>query len=436
MARVTWIGREARRLSKARIDIGFAMAGEITGKLVSLVVMMVLTRYVPSERLGEYFFAVSIASLCAVITAVGTTTMLNRSVAGEPSKTADYLGKVLSVRVPLTFAAFVSINAVTAVAAPDLLNVMALASAYSLLGNFWFTYSAVLLGTHNVRLRTTSELVAPAIQILLIPAAAALGWSFETILLVLVASNAAMLGAAAVVVHRRWGPVRVTWPDRAALAYAWASWPFLVVTGLQTANFRLDTVMVFSLSSAAEAASYETAFKLLEVSRLLVRPVAAVYFPMCAAMAAGAAWANLRSTSNVLLVRTAVAGLAIAAGVALIAPWVMPTIWGPEYAQGGAVLRVLYLSVPALWLGLVASFLAAALGRERAAAMGQAGSLAINLGMNAVIVPVLGAVGAAWTTLATQGALSVWLILLVRATLARRQTAQAAGISPSTPTLA
>jgi O-antigen/teichoic acid export membrane protein len=410
-------------LTKQRTDVGFAMGGEILSKLASLAVMMVLTRYVPADRLGEYFFAVSVASLAGIVSAIGTTTMLNRSVAQRPTEIADFLGKVLSVRLPATVLAYGLINAITAVASLDLLTVMALASAYALLRDLWFTYSAVLLGAQQVRLRTATELVGPAIQVAMIPAAAALGWSFEAILLVLAASSAVMLTVSAAVVHGRWGPVRIGWLDKGAWTYAFASWPFLLVTGLREANFRLDTVMVYALSSPAEAASYETAFKLLEVSRLLVRPVAAVFFPVCAALAADAAWAKLRRTSDTLLLRSAIAGAVVAVGVGLAAHWVMPTIWGPEYADGGPVLRVLYLSVPVLWIGLVGSFLAAALGRERAVALGQGLSLALNLGMNALLVPVLGATGAAWTTLVTQTALSLWLVLLIRSTLEERGAA-------------
>jgi O-antigen/teichoic acid export membrane protein len=421
------------KTAKLRIHVGLALTGEVAAKLAGLGVMMVLTRYVPADQLGGYFFAVSLASLCAISTALGTTTMLNRSVAQDPSSTAEHLGRVLSIRLPLSLLAFVSINGVTALVSPHLLAVMVLASSYALPGDLWYTYSAVLLGSHQVPTRTAMVLVGPAIQIVMVPLGAALGWSFETILVVLSASNVVMLAATALVVHRRWGPVRVAWPDRAAWTYAWASWPFLVVTGLQAANFRLDTVMVYSLSSAAQAASYETAFKLLEVSRLLVRPVAAVFFPLCAALAAEGAWAKLRSTSNTLLLRSAGAGAVIAAAVAAVAPWVMPAIWGPEYAESGAVLRVLYLSVPALWVGLVASFLAAALGRERVAAVGQGLSLAVNLGMNSVIVPILGAAGAAWTTLAAQSTLALWLVLLIRATLKRREALGDVDTSPSTP---
>jgi O-antigen/teichoic acid export membrane protein len=416
-------------LTKVRTHVGFALIGEIAGKLASLAVMMVLTRYVPSEQLGAYFFAASVASLFAMLSAVGTTTSLNRSVAQEPTAIAEHLGKVLSVRLPLALIAYVSINMVTAIWSPALLTVMGLASAYAILGDLWFTYSAVMLGAQQVPLRTAMWLVAPAIQIVLIPVGALIGWSFEAILFVLAASNAVMLGTTAVVVHRRWGPVRIAWPDRAARAYAWSSWPFLVIMGLQAANFRVDTVMVYTLASASEAASYEIAFKLLEVSRLLVRPVAAVFFPLCAALAASMAWDKLRSTADKLLLRSAGVGLLLAAGVAVIAPWVMPTMWGPEYAESGAVLRVLYLSVPVLWVGLVGSFLAAALGRERMAAVGQALSLAVNITMNSMIVPVLGAEGAAWTTLAAQATLALWLVCLVHGTLRRR--AQSHDVQPT-----
>jgi O-antigen/teichoic acid export membrane protein len=135
-----------------------------------------------------------------------------------------------------------------------------------------------------------------------------------------------------------------------------------------------------------------------------------------------------------LFLRTALAGTVVAVGVAMVAPWVMPAVWGPEYGDSGPVLRVLYLSLPMLWIGLVGSFLAAALGRERAAALGQGLSLAINLGMNALIIPVLGATGAAWTTLVTQAALALWLVLLVRRTLDRNAAAVQAGSRTSATT--
>jgi O-antigen/teichoic acid export membrane protein len=175
--------------------------------------------------------------------------------------------------------------------------------------------------------------------------------------------------------------------------------------------------MVYSLRSPAEAASYETAFKLMEVSRLLIRPAAMVFFPLCSVMAAQFAWEKLRRTATNLVLVTTVSGSLLGAAMAAISPWVMATVWGPVYADSGGVLRILCLSIPVLWVGLIGSFLAGALGREKQAAMGHGLSLLVNLGMNAAVVPLWGAVGAAWTTLAAQGVFSVWLILLVRKSL-------------------
>jgi Na+-driven multidrug efflux pump len=89
------------------------------------------------------------------------------------------------------------------------------------------------------------------------------------------------------------------------------------------------------------------------------------------------------------------------------------------------VLRILCLTVPFLWMGLIGSFLAGALGREKQAAIGHGLSLLTNLGMNAAVVPLWGAAGAAWTTLAAQGVFSVWLILLVRRALAGESSRKA-----------
>ena len=57
------------KLTKVKADVAFAMGGEVAAKLAGLVVMMVLTRYVPPGRLGEYFFAMSTASLAGIVAA-------------------------------------------------------------------------------------------------------------------------------------------------------------------------------------------------------------------------------------------------------------------------------------------------------------------------------------------------------------------------------
>ena len=414
-----------------KADVAVAAAGQLLEKLAALAVLMVLTRYVPAERLGDYFLAVSTAGLAGVLTSMGTTAALNRGVARDPEQAGQLLGRVLSVRLPLVVAAYGLIVGVTAVAAPRLVAVMALASGYTLLGNLWFSFSAVLLGLRRVRWQVVLALTAPALQVALVPLAAAWGWAFEHILLLLVGSNLLMLAVTLVVVRRCVGPAPVRWPTRLAWSFALGSWPFLAMTTLRAANFRIDTMMVYALGSAAEAAAYETAFKLLEVTQLMMRPVTMVFFPVCSAMVAQRLWPRLRRAMRGLVVLPLVLGAVVGLGVGVLAPWLMPMIWGESYAGREGVLRVLMISVPVLWTCLVASFLAASLGAEKRIAAGQAVALLVNVGMNAMIVPILGAVGAAWTTLATQGVLCVWLLGVVWRTFAA--SAAADDPAPSRP---
>jgi hypothetical protein len=141
-------------------------------------------------------------------------------------------------------------------------------------------------------------------------------------------------------------------------------WPFVVLEALQLAQFKVDTLMVFWLLSSEAAAQYETAYRLLEVSRLTVRPLAVITFPICAALNAQQKWAAARDYGA----RTTLAAAAIGCGTLLVGQvnpeWIVVTVWGPAYPLGEQlfpavpVLRhggigVVLAEAADLWLGLL-----------------------------------------------------------------------------------
>jgi O-antigen/teichoic acid export membrane protein len=150
---------------------------------------------------------------------------------------------------------------------------------------------------------------------------------------------------------------------------------------------------------------------------MAIRPATMVLFPMLAAAAAAREWKRFRSDArNLALWSVAIACLFTVCAVPL-ASWIVPQIFGDSYDRTVDVARVLFLSAPALFLGHVATLVSYSIKLEKKAIVLLTGSVAANVLLNAWAIPSYGAIGAAWTTLATESAATVGMLVMIAMTL-------------------
>src|SRR5258706_14190470 len=94
--------------------------------------------------------------------------------------------------------------------------------------------------------------------------------------------------------------------------------------------------------------------------------------------------------------------MVLAAGMWVFGTYLVYWLFGPNYEQSILPARILFLSVPFLFLGLVSSIAANALHLEHKIVKILSLSVAINLGLNVYVIPKYGIVGAAWVTVISQ----------------------------------
>ncbi|OLN27966.1 polysaccharide biosynthesis protein [Desulfovibrio sp. DV] len=82
-------------------------------------------------------------------------------------------------------------------------------------------------------------------------------------------------------------------------------------------------------------------------------------------------------------------------------------LFGGKYAGAAPVMRVLALSLPLLALDMLVNNLLVAIGRQRYALYYASSALILAFGINALIVPRYGALGAAWVALGSYS----WLLV-------------------------
>jgi O-antigen/teichoic acid export membrane protein len=122
--------------------------------------------------------------------------------------------------------------------------------------------------------------------------------------------------------------------------------------------------------------------------------------------------------------------------VVLAAGWVVPLAFGARYHDSVALVRVLFLTAPILFTGLLAVALIHTLHQERLAIRAALGCIASNVLLNAIAIPLWGPIGCAWVTLATQTLWTVWLsrIVLRRLRQAPMEVLDLSGVEPEPST--
>jgi len=100
-------------------------------------------------------------------------------------------------------------------------------------------------------------------------------------------------------------------------------------------------------------------------------------------------------------------GMALVTAAVLFAEPLVQLLGGDEYHQAVTCVRVLAMAVPFIWLSVLAEYGLLAAGRQNALFFLAATSVIVNLGANALLIPLYGKEGAAASLVITEVVLLV-----------------------------
>jgi O-antigen/teichoic acid export membrane protein len=169
---------------------------------------------------------------------------------------------------------------------------------------------------------------------------------------------------------------------------------------LSALYFRIDAFLIEHWRGIEAVALYSAVFRIVDALRLFPGAVLAVALPtLCRATGF-----RVVRTLAVQLTLGAMAGASI---LWLVAPWLVPMLFGPAYAPAATTFRILLTAFPLMTLNYALTQQLVAWNGNRAFAACCAGALGVNLTINARAIPAWSIEGAAWATLATEIALTI-----------------------------
>ncbi len=388
---------------------------------LQFVTIAVLAGHLGPADLGVYTFALAVVGIFRLIPNFGLVPVLTREIAQGPDREAELVPNVLYLRVLLGVAAYGLLAATVIAGGFDADS----RDAALIAGLALLVVLDALRAVLEVRLRLGWISVAEVVEaaaglggaILLARAGAgpaAFVWLWAALKLV----NGCILTGAALRMGRfRWRPRTQTWAPvvRAAI-------PLGLAGVLMALYHRLDLVLLAAFKPAADVGQYGAAFRFLDAANVLPVVAMSVLSPVLSRSVVEGAVVLRRRYARALELLLAVA-VPIGVAGAFCAWRLLPRLPGfDEFEGAGVALSILAPAAALILLGtvvqgaLISGHLQGLL--LRIAAVG----LAVNLALNAVLIPTASYVGAAVATTLTE---LVMLTLSMRAARARLGVAHA-----------
>jgi PST family polysaccharide transporter len=254
---------------------------------------------------------------------------------------------------------------------------------------------AELRARHSATVRLTAAIATCTVSLLLIALRAPLV-AFAAALVVEFAVSAVVF----CLTYRRLGSSPLRWRFSSARArYILATvWPAFIGGAATMVYFRIDQIMLGSMATPQEVGLYASAARLSELWYFLPTAIATSVFPALILLRESDQAAYERRLRR-LYTLLAWLGIGLALATTFTAEFVVAILFGPSYEPAGRMLAVHIWACPFIFMG-------ALLGRWLVneslfglAAVRHSWGAGLNVGLNLLLIPEFGGMGAAAATL-------------------------------------
>lgn len=397
-----------------------ASGGRLLTVGLSVLVTALIARLLGVEAFGRYSALLAYGAIVQLAADWGLYLTLTRTIAERPKQQQEILSQVMSLRLLLLSIAFVS-GWLGLLLIPSLRN---LGVAYGVLAvglslqSLSQLYMGIFQYHQSVWGASFGDIMGRLVQLVGIGIIMILGITLPRVVGVLTMSL-----ATAYLVHQ-WIAPSGAW----RLVLSWEAWRVLVRTSaplgimlvLNAIYFRADLVMVAQLRSSAEAGWYGAAFRIIESGLFFPAMFGGLLLPRLSEALKKQLINQARQLLEEALRITVLASVFCLVVISLRSREIINLIVGAEYTGAAPLLQILGIALASMFFGNLFGFTMVALRRQRALLKLYAVLVVVNIGANSLAIPQYGAVGAAWTTVATELiATSVAGIIVYRALLPR-----------------
>ena len=396
-----------RTVQKIAKNTGVILTGDVLFRLVSLFVIIYLARYLGTAGFGKYSFVFAYLAFFNIITDLGLQQILVREMARNPSTAPKLIGNACIVRLLLTvFALGLAIAIMTLLPYPDDTTLYVYIASFTLLfisfSDFYATiFQANLAMQYNVIAKLTFKFVSAGLILWIV-------FSHGTlmhIMIVLVFSEG-IKTLLSYLFSRKF--------VRPSFAIDFGLWRYLLKECLPLAltsviiilYYRIDVIMLSMMKGDDAVGIYSAAYRLCEPFSLIPYALMMSLFPLMSIYFKESD-ERLMKVYRLAIKYIYITMLPIAVGVTCIADKVILPVYGAEFALSNIALQILIWSILFGSMNYIMLNLLVAIDRQTLNVWAIGLGAVVNVILNSILIPTMGFIGAAITTVVTNALMCV-----------------------------
>ena len=390
-------------------NTALVLSARVASRLLALVTVIATGNHLGDVHYGEFQTVVNYTALVAVLVDLGFNTLYVREGARFPAEISRYLNNVISSKAILAVAGLAVLGLALRLQGLGAL----LAAGFALM--VLTTYSNLLRNTLYALQNLTYEAIAIVLEAVVLLSLVVAGIRTRQGVAYFLWAYAASYGFSccyflSVLSLRR----MVTFAPRLEWSlvrqWFWTGLPFALTFVITTIYFKIDQPLLWALRPHAEAGWYGFAYKPFESLLFVPQSMLAVVFPVMAVYHHQAK-ERLRPTLELFFKALVLLGWPLTVGTFVLAHGLNGALH--LYPKSEPALRILALGI--VFMFASNTFIAAlnAIDRQVLFTWAAAASMVVNVGLNLVLIPIYGYIGASWATVATEVVLLVTAYLLV-----------------------
>jgi polysaccharide transporter, PST family len=404
-ARLSEHARQRPGMAKILTNVAWLSADKVVRMGVGLVVGVWLARYLGPGSYGLFSFAGAFVGLFGALATLGLPAVVVRDLVREPDRARETLGTAFVLHLLGSLVACVAIVLLIGALRPDdplakaavaIMSLTLLAKAGDI-ARYWF--EAQVLSKYVVWAENGVYLAMAAVKVGLILAGAPLLVFIWAALVEVLVAAAVLL----VVYVRKTGGLRGHAVRTARMRRLLRdSWPLAMSTLAIAVYMRIDQIMLGQLVGDAAVGVYAAAVRVSEIWYFVPLAIVSSVFPSIIRARSVSLdvydrrWQQLYDLMTLLAV-------CVALPMTFVSGWLIQLLFGAPYAAAGPVLAVhvwgslfVFLGVASSQWFVIENLQLWSLHRALAGAV-------TNVGLNLVLIPAFGVMGAASATVISYG---------------------------------
>lgn len=403
------------RLRKVIGNTVVSLLGQGVTWISTLVLTIAYGRFLGDVKFGELYFAITFVALVGFPIESGFNQQLTRDVAQEPAKALRYVSNILCLKVLLWLVLYGSILLLSVLLGypVEVRSLVAICGVTLLSGSIANIMSALHYAFERVVYPVVGTILEKGLSALIGVILLRHGASVQTMALVLLASSCASM-----LWQTTWVVRLVGIPRFIDVRLAWdllrKSIPFLIYGVLGVIYYRIDTIMLSLVASAAVVGWYGAGYRIFDTLVFLPSLViSAIMYPVFSKLSVHSQ-SELKVAVEKSLNFLLFCGVPIAAGLIVAAPNLVGFLYHQaDFVNAAPVMQYLAPGLLFLYINSVLTSTIISTGGERKITIMAGVALVFNVGLNVILIPRYLHVGAAIVTSLTELLLTIFSLLFI-----------------------